>query len=100
MYSIKVIKKLISKIVDYAAYRILKIEWHFVIDLGIVSLSYVTAIYWFSFTFGIFTIKGVDVKLPISENEFQDYADLSYTTTDFKVIVSVGILLVFIRVLK
>ena len=55
LYTWKVIKSIPIKIIDFFSYRIEGFEWYFVVDLGIIWLSYVTLALWLSFTFRIFT---------------------------------------------
>ena len=49
---------------------------------------------------GVNTDKGKDIKLPIKQSQFQEYVDLGYLTTNFKILVSFEIFLFILRFLR
>ena len=81
-----VFKRIISELFKFGE---IKVFWYEVIDLSIILLSYVSLVFW-----GILMLNQTEIKMPVNEKLFQNYIDLSSTTSTFSIIISINTILI------
>ncbi|CAI2380259.1 unnamed protein product [Moneuplotes crassus] len=94
-YSYEIGKVIIRVVKELFRLGEINVFWYEVIDLIIILLSHITIVFW-----GLIVINPRDIKLPVDQDQFQDYAELGGITSIFKYIICINIILICIRSLK